>query len=103
MIPVTGVRGCRRVRLSRTRPNTHKTSGRARFTRPRPNDNKKMTMRITALVLALAAGASAELRVPSAPTDAVLEVVGGKSVEASWNQPLTAVPKSNFSVPLCAS
>ena len=35
-------------------------------------------------LLVLFAAARAELRVPSAPTDALLEIVGGDSVEVAW-------------------
>ena len=40
-------------------------------------------------LLALFAAARAELRVPSAPTDALLEIVGGDSVEVAWAPPLS--------------
>ena len=40
-------------------------------------------------LLVLFAAARAELRVPSAPTDALLEIVGGDSVEVAWAPPLS--------------
>ena len=40
-------------------------------------------------LLLLVAGAAAELRVPSAPTDALLAIVGGDSVQTSWAPPLS--------------
>ena len=40
-------------------------------------------------LLVLFAAAHAELRVPSAPTDALLEIVGGDSVEVAWAPPLS--------------